>query len=80
MAVPFAPCPVRRVVRDEAPVGGGRLRAKRADRFFRDINGIESAGSHALVLGRVRRHAASDDASWPYWTVVCADRGGVRSR
>lgn len=59
----------------------GRSRGKRVDRFFRDIHGIESPGSNALVLGRVRRQAAGDhDVSWRYWTVVCADRRSARPR
>lgn len=67
-------------VAEVAHVVNGRLRGTRIDRFFRDIHGIESAGSHALVLGRVRRHAAGDDAAWRCWTVACADRGGTRPR
>lgn len=67
-------------VAEVAQIVNGRLRGTRSDRFFRDIHGIESAGSHALVLGRVRRHATEDDASWRCWTVVCGDRGGARPR
>lgn len=92
MTAPVAPCPVHPVVRVEthhdetsrnvgADVVRRRRPSERADRFFRDIHGIESVGSHAFVLGRVRRQSATDDdVSWRYWTVVCADRGGTRAR
>lgn len=100
MKAPVAACPNRRVTSLEhkpcdettaralGPAAVGRQRrGERVERFFRDIHGIESAGSHALVLGRVRRRAAgdvasvgNDDGSWRYWTVVCADRGAAGPR
>jgi hypothetical protein len=71
---------VAKVADDQGGVSGS-LRGERVERFFRDIHGIESSGRNALVLGRVRRDAAAGtDVSRGYWTVVCADRGGVRPR